>query len=124
MQDLAVDLLYYYPTIRDPTARVCALLCLTETYPLSLAQRVIDCLTARRNQQASSAVISFLVTVLLGRVSQAQLAVLPGRHAVLVEAACRTVTNLASPGTLSFIHSFNTCWLARLKDLARCMRKP
>ena len=97
-QDLAVDLLYYYPTVHEATARTCALLCLTDSYSTQLALRVIDSLCAKGRQPDNSAVISFLATVVLGRVSQAQLTVEARRHAVLVTAVCRAMTNIASPG--------------------------
>ena len=98
MQDLAVDLLFYYPTIDEVTARTCALLCLTDPYPTQLAVRAIDSLCARGRQPDNSAVISFLATVVLGSMSQARVTLDGGRHAVLVTAACRAMTNIASPG--------------------------
>ncbi|KAL0042692.1 hypothetical protein WJX79_007939 [Trebouxia sp. C0005] len=38
-QELAVDLLFYYPTIHEATARTCAVVCLTDTFPVQLAPR-------------------------------------------------------------------------------------
>lgn len=93
-----MDLLYFFPTIQEATARSCALLCLTDAYPAALAVRVIDCLCARGRHEDKSAVISCLATVLVGRVSQAQLAVDGARHATLTRAICRAVRQIATPG--------------------------
>ncbi|KAL0049524.1 hypothetical protein WJX82_004125 [Trebouxia sp. C0006] len=96
-QELAVDLLFYYPTIHEATARTCAVVCLTETFPVQLALRIIDVLSARTCQGDASILVSFLVTLLLGHVSQAQLSVNHARHAHLVAAVCRAICRVASP---------------------------
>jgi hypothetical protein len=98
LQELAVDLLFYYPTIHEPTARTCAVVCLTDTIPVQLALRIIDVLSSRACQGDASVLVSFLVTLLLGHVSQAQLLVNHARHAHLVEAVCRAICRVASPG--------------------------
>lgn len=109
LQELAVDLLFYYPTICEATARTCAVVCLTDTFPVQLALRIIDVLSARTCQGDSSVLVSFLVTLLLGHVSQAQLSVNHARHAHLVEAVCRVICRVASPGGCSC--GFLTLWL-------------
>lgn len=93
-----MDLLFYYPSVHEATARTCALVCLTDLYPAQLAFRVIDALSARPCQHDRSVIVSFLTTVLLGQVSQAQLSVDRRRHAALVEAVGRAVCSIASPG--------------------------
>lgn len=93
-----MDLLFYYPSVREATARTCALVCLTDFYSAQLAFRVTDVLSARPCQHNSSVIISFLTTVLLGQVSQAQLSVDRRRHAALVEAVGRAVCSIASAG--------------------------
>lgn len=98
LQELAVDLLYYYPSLHEATARTCAVVCLTDTYTVQLALRVIDVLSARERQEEELTLISFLVTVLLGQVSQAQLSVDRARHAVMVQAVCRAISRVASLG--------------------------
>ena len=104
-----MDLLFYYPTIHEATARTCAVVCLTETFPVQLALRIIDVLSARTCQQEASILVSFLVTLLLGHVSQAQLSVNHARHAHLVAAVCRAICRVASPGGCSC--GFVTLWL-------------
>ena len=91
-------MLYYFPTLHEATARTCALVCLTPTFPLQLALRVTDALCSRQSGQDVSVLISFLVTVLLGRVQSAQLTVSRSRHEALVQAACRAVPTVANPG--------------------------
>lgn len=91
-------MLYYFPTLQEATARTCALVCLTPAYPLQLALRVTDALCSRRSGEDCSVLVSFWVTVLLGRVQSAQLAVNGSRHGVLVKAACRALATVANPG--------------------------
>jgi len=109
LQELAVDLLFYYPTIHEATARTCAVVCLTDTFPVQLALRIIDVLSSRTCQGDGSVLVSFLVTLLVGHVSQAQLLVNHARHAHLVEAVCRAICRLASPGGCSC--GVETLWL-------------
>lgn len=104
-----MDLLFYYPTIHEATACTCAVVCLTETFPVQLALRIIDVLSARTCQGDASILVSFLVTLLLGHVSQAQLSVNHARHAHLVAAVCRAICRVASPGGCSC--GFVTLWL-------------
>lgn len=92
-------MLYYFPTLHEATARTCALVCLTPIYPVQLALRVLDTLCSTHPGEAASVLISFLVTVLLGRVSSAQVTVSRSRHDALVQAACRAVPRIAPPGT-------------------------
>ncbi|DBA90449.1 TPA: hypothetical protein ACH3X1_003716 [Trebouxia sp. C0004] len=99
-QELAVDLLFYYPTIHEATARTCAVVCLTDTFPEQLALRIIDVLSSRACQGDASVLVSFLVTLLLGHVSQAHLLVNYARHAHLVEAVCRAVCRVDSPDVM------------------------
>lgn len=99
LQNLAVDMLYYFPTLHEATARTCALVCLTPIYPLQLALRVLDSLCSTHPRENGSELISFLVTVLLGRVNSAQMTVSRSRHEALVQAACRAVPRIAPPGT-------------------------
>lgn len=101
LQELAVDLLFYYPTIHEATARTCAVVCLTDTFPVQLAIRIIDVLSSRDCQGDASVLVSFLVTLLIGHVSQAQLLVNHARHALLVEAVCRAICRVAAPGGFS-----------------------
>jgi hypothetical protein len=101
LQELAVDLLFYYPTIHEATARTCAVVCLTDTFPVQLALRIIDVLSSRTCQGDASVLVSFLVTLLVGHVSQAQLLVNHARHALLVEAVCRAICRVATPGGCS-----------------------
>ena len=109
LQELAVDLLFYYPTIHEATARTCAVVCLTDTFPVQLAPRIIDVLSSRACNGDASVLVSFLVTLLLGHVSQAQLLVNHARHAHIVEAVCRAICRVASPGGCSC--GFATFWL-------------
>ena len=99
LQNLAVDSLYYLPTVHEATARTCALVCLTDAFPLQLALRAIDALISRPCVSDTSILLSFLVTVLLGRVNNAQLSVNSSRHAALVSAVCRALPHIADTGT-------------------------
>lgn len=102
LQNLAVDLLYYLPTVHKATARTCALVCLTDAFPLELALRVIDVLSSRPSEEDTSILLSFLVTVLLARVDNAQLSVNSPRHEALVTAVCRALPQIADSGTFCF----------------------
>ena len=113
LQELAVDLLFYYPTIHEATARTCAVVCLTDTFPVQLALRIIDVLSSRARPGDASVLVSFLVTLLLGHISQAQLLVNHARHALLVEPVCRAICRVASPGGCSC--GFVIFWLEALR---------
>lgn len=101
MQNLAMDMLYYFPTIHEATARTCAVVCLTSTYPAPLAVRVMDALCSRQPCPQDAILISFLVTLLLGRVSDAQMTVSRARHEALVQVACRALPQMEDPGSLT-----------------------
>ena len=95
-------MLHYFPSLHEATARTCALICLTATYPLQLALRVTDAVCSRHSGEDVSVLISFVVTVLLGRAQSAQLTVSRSRHEALVQAACRAVPTIGDSGRQTF----------------------
>ena len=118
MQELAADLLFFYPAISEATARSCALVCLTDAYPQALAVRIIDVIAARTKSLSGSSsagpaaeavsqqhpksdmpnVLSMLVTIVLGKVSKASLSVCASRHEALVGAVCRAMHSIGHAG--------------------------
>ena len=113
-----MDLLYFFPSIHEATARSCALVCLSALYPLQLALRVVDTLSARRGPQGDlSTLASFLVTVLMGRVNQMQLSVDAARHEALVQSVCRAVSRIDSPGEQGLCTVSSSCALSQVQPL-------
>ena len=102
VQELAVDLHFFYPSISEATARTAALVCLTSHYSQAIAIRTVQVMASRRPRGPGlGTVLSFMVSVLLGKVTKAKLEVHEGRHEALVIALCRAMYRIASPGEAS-----------------------
>lgn len=94
-----MDLHFFYRAISEATARTAALVCLTSHYPQAIAIRAIEVMASRRQRgQDLGTVLSFMVSVLLGKVTKAKLEVHEGRHEALVIALRRAMYRVASPG--------------------------
>lgn len=94
-----MDLNFFLPTISEATARTCALVCLTSSYPEAIATRAIDVMATRHQaDQDLSVVLSLMVSVLLGKVTAAKLEVAETRQDVLLGAVCTAMHRISSPG--------------------------
>lgn len=99
LQELAVDVLFFLPTISEATARTCALICLSSAYSEAIATRIIDVVASRRqSDEDMSNVLSLLVSVLLAKVTKAKLDVTESRHDVLLRAVYVAMQRLGNPG--------------------------
>lgn len=72
VQELALDLLYYFTVLQESTLRTLVLLCLSAAYPHSLAQRAVSIVqhAAAAGRVAPDLYLSFLASLLLGQSSQ------------------------------------------------------
>ena len=114
MQELAVDLHFFVPTISEATARTCALVCLTSTYPEAVAIRIIDIMAARKQAGEDVAtVLSLMVSVMLGKVTRKKLEIQESRHEALLGAVCRAMYRIGSPGEreMCFVSFFSGSFL-------------
>lgn len=114
MQELAVDLHFFVPTISEATARTCALVCLASTYPEAVAIRIIDIMAARKQAGEDVAtVLSLMVSVMLGKVTRAKLEIQESRHEALLRAVCRAMYRVGSPGEreMCFVSFFSGSFL-------------
>lgn len=117
MQGLAVDLHFFVPTISEATARTCALVCLTSTYPEAVAIRIIDVMAARKQAGEDVAtVFSLMVSVMLGKVTRAKLEIQESRHETLLGAVCRAMYRIGSPGEqeMCFVSFFSGTFLQKM----------
>ncbi|KAK9808862.1 hypothetical protein WJX72_005380 [[Myrmecia] bisecta] len=97
-QTLAVDLLYFLPSISEVTLRTVALLALSSSYPIALATRAVAIVARRGNDADPAQFLSWLLTLLVGRSAH-----LPAdgdwrRHTAVVEAACHAMQTYGKPG--------------------------
>lgn len=121
LQELAVDLMFYYSAISEATVRTLALLCLTSTYPVALATRALSVLSHAMSalRVAPETYLSLILAVLVGRTAQAASESIDQsyeRAVQLVDAACQGMQSFpGGAGTLS-----PRVWFLLTKPLCKC----
>lgn len=96
MQELAVDLLFHFPSVSEQLLRTAALVCLGEAFPTATAVRLLDVLSAKAASGAAepAAFCGLLLNVLNGSSAVGLRQRSWARHEALVAAACRAALAL------------------------------
>ncbi len=98
MQTLAVDLMYFYPTLSEAALRVVAHISLTTFFPSFLATRALDVASRRASVAPPAAFLSMLLSTLAGRGAHVGPHGDWARHLAVVTAASRALTQQQASG--------------------------
>eukprot|EP00884_Botryococcus_braunii_P001684 jgi/Botrbrau1/11516/Bobra.0198s0013.1 len=97
-QELAVDLLYFYPTVSEAALRSVCHVCLTDLYPPAVAERAVDIVACRAADLPATPFLGLLLSLIIGKAKH----VLPHagweRHAAVLLSASRCVASLRDCG--------------------------
>jgi hypothetical protein len=99
VQTLAVDLMYFYPTLSEAALRVVTHISLTTFFPTFLATRALDVASRRASVALPAAFLSMLLSTLAGRGAHVGPHGDWTRHLAVVTAACRALTQQQASGT-------------------------
>ncbi|KAL4439859.1 hypothetical protein ABPG75_002860 [Micractinium tetrahymenae] len=99
VQELAVDLLFHFPSASEQLLRTAALVCLGGAFPTSTAVRLLEVLSAKAASGAAEPVAfcGLLLNVLSGSSAAGLRQRSWARHEALVAAACRAALGLGGP---------------------------